>query len=237
MTEFRKKGDRLTLAARPKAPTFQSSPSWKATVYGDPLTDYSPRVRLSIPILLLPPALLLSGCSLLFGNIAPVSEKSGKYEAGALPEGWNALSPQEMGEVVDDPDDNATSDFAFQSEKTQSIISINTACRPSLDWDELVPEGKRAAENRKQLRSFAQQLLMGIEPVGQIDEKEVTVSRLPALETTMSGKLNDSDTRVRTVVMRKRDCIYDLMFVAQPQHFDTDVEAFSRFVASFKVRR
>lgn len=183
-------------------------------------------------------ASLSSACSLLFGNVAPVSEKSGRYEAGALPEGWKSLSAADMGEVIaDDPDQNAISDFAFQEEKTRSIISINSACRPSLDWDELVPAEKRVAENRKQLRSFSHQLLMGIEPTGKPTEKEVTVSNLAALETTLLGEMNHQPTYVRAVVVRKHDCIYDLMFVAQPPHFDADVEVFSRFVASFKLRR
>ena len=238
MMEFGKKRDQALTSDRPKAPRIHGSPSWKATVYVGRLTDYSLRVPILKTILLLLAPLLLNACSLLFGNIAAVSEKSGRYEAASLPSEWESLSPTEIGEAApDDPDQNSRSDFAFQSAKTSSIISVNSACRPSLDWDELVPEEKRKIENKNQLRNFTRQLLMGIEPSSPPTERELSVSDLSAMETTLAGSLSGKETRVRTVVVRRKDCIYDLMYVAQPPHFDADVEVFDRFVASFKVRR
>jgi hypothetical protein len=182
-------------------------------------------------------SLLLNGCALLFGNVGPVSEKSGRYQVDGAPSGWRELSDEEKGAIGDDPDTNSTSDIAFQSEKTSSIISVNSACRPSLDWDGLVPEEKRAAEGKKQLRTFTKQLLMGIVPDGPSQEKDLTVAGETALETTMTGTLNEQTTKVRTVVLRRKDCIYDLMYVAQPERFDSEVDVFSRFVASLKINR
>lgn len=223
-----------------KPPKIHTEASWKATVYGDRLTDYigfvPNRKLLAVPAILLT-SVALHGCALLFGNVAPVSVKSGKYEVNGAPAGWRELSDEEKGEVSGDPDVNAVSDVAYQSQATQSIISVNSACRPSLDWDNLVPEERRAAENKKQLRSFTRQLLMGIVPSAPPKERELVVAGEAALETTLAGTLNDQSTKIRTVVLRRKDCLYDLMYVAQPEQFDADLDTYSRFVASLRIHR
>jgi hypothetical protein len=92
-----------------------------------------------------------SSCGLLIGNTKPVAEKSDSYQVADLSErgtDWRKL-PQE----TPDPDagpTNDASDLAFQSQKTASIISLNSACRPSFET-----EGK-------DLRGFTNLLFLGI---------------------------------------------------------------------------
>ncbi len=184
-------------------------------------------------------SLSLAGCSILFGNIRPVVEKAGHYEVfdpTLENDEWVAM-PNDNPAGADSSDDTGQSDLAFQSKANGSIMSLNTACRPSLNWDAQVSAENRESENQRQLKIFTQQLLMGIRPSEKPGEKFISVSDQPALETTLSGTLAGSPTRVRTVVVRKGDCIYDLMYVSKPQVFDANEPLFSRFVASLKMHR
>src|SRR4051794_12663581 len=69
-----------------------------------------------------------TGCSLFLGSIKPAEEKSNSYEILDLSKNdsqWIRLEPQEGTE----PSPNGASDVAYQSKKTASIISINSACK------------------------------------------------------------------------------------------------------------
>ena len=43
------------------------------------------------------------------------------------------------------------------------------------------------------------------------DERPLQIQNIPALETTIEGKLNGEPTRIRAVVVKKQSCVYDLM--------------------------
>ena len=98
--------------------------------------------------------LLLSqtGCSVFFGNVKPIAQKSTSYEVLDLstnnPE-WEKISKKEA--------EPGISDLAFQSKKTKSIISLNSTCKT-------IPE---ESEKKKNLRELTRELLLGFVPSGQ----------------------------------------------------------------------
>lgn len=164
-----------------------------------------------------------SACGLLIGSVKPVAEKSDDYRALDLSdesEDWKRLEQQNAAENPDD--DNSSPDLTYQSDKTASIISMNSVCRKS-------NEGKN-------LREVSQQLVLGFTEITHSNERQIQVDGTPALETTFQGTLNGGVTRVRTVVARRGECIYDLMFIAQPEHFAADEPTFSRFVTSLRLK-
>jgi hypothetical protein len=188
--------------------------------------------------LVLPIAFLFSGCSLLFGNILPTTERSSQYEIfNPAQENSEWLPLESEPSATQEEADASASDIAFQSKTTGTILSLNSACRPALDWGLQAEEGDPAAYEREQLKQFSRQLLLGIEPTEPLIEKYIEVSQLPALETTLTGTLAGASTKVRTVVLRKGTCVYDLMYVTKPQFFDADEPTFRRFVASLRVNR
>ena len=67
-------------------------------------------------------------------------------------------------------------------------------------------------------------------------ENPLTVQNVPALETTIRGKLNGESTQIRTVVLRRATCIYDLVYLARPEKFAENEADFSRFVASLRLK-
>src|SRR5690242_15131208 len=73
--------------------------------------------------------LFQSGCSLFFGNIKPVEEKSTSY--GILDLSVNSaewVRVESNQEATESPQ-SGISDMAFQSKRTASIISISSACK------------------------------------------------------------------------------------------------------------
>jgi hypothetical protein len=42
--------------------------------------------------------------------------------------------------------------------------------------------------------------------------------------------------KLRTVVLRRGSCVYDLMYVARPEHFKDNEPDFAHFIASLKLK-
>jgi hypothetical protein len=181
------------------------------------------------------------GCSLLIGNVKPIAEKSHEYEYLNLAresKDWTKLEDEESVPSTqdqkvsklnaepksDESDSNDTNDVAFQSQSSASIISINSACR------------QRIEDTTLDLRSFTQELLLGVVLVTEKQEVQLTVSGLSALETTAQGLLNGQAVKIRTVVLRREDCIFDLMYVARPDRFIIKESEFKKFVQGFKLK-
>ena len=113
--------------------------------------------------------------------------------------------------------------MTYQSQKTASIISLNSACR------------KRIEDTAKSLKSFTDQLILGFTDVHSRKERNLAIDQIPALETTVQGKLDNEDMILRTVVLHHKDCIYDLMHISRPKNFKTQETTFSQFTSSLKL--
>lgn len=174
---------------------------------------------------------LLSGCSVLVGNVRPVDEKDESVS-------WRDMSKQKEWIRLDlaerlkekDPEvqpDTAIPDLAFQHDQTAAIISINSACREKQrSHDEQLPLQDR-------LKTYTQRLHFGF----QIDSRKESASKIDgfsAWEVTVRGKLEEEPVMMRTVVFERKNCVYDLMYMTRPEHFPKHEIAFSEFLASLK---
>jgi hypothetical protein len=182
-------------------------------------------------------AFLSGGCGLLIGNVKPVEEKSDHYGVMDLakPE-WKKLDPLAAGsgEESRDPETTKTeiADAAFQSQKSAAIISINSSCRPALAGQ----ASDDPEEARAELRKLSYLLLLGISDFSERTERNLTIQSVPALETTVQGKMSGAPIRLRTVVLKRATCVYDLMYMAEPSRFAASEKDFSDFVASLRVK-
>jgi hypothetical protein len=174
--------------------------------------------------------LTLSSCSTLVGNVKPVDEKSKGYQIiEPSSAAWTKLDPTSL--VSDkakfDPKSSAYSsevtDISFQSKKTAAIISLNSSCR----------EGRAEEKN---LDLIARELLLGITDITLRTDQTLSIDNTPALQTTVQGKIAGSLTKIRTVVISKSGCIFDLMYVSSPERFKAHEEDFNRFVSSLRLR-
>lgn len=192
-------------------------------------------------------ALLQSGCGLLLGNVKPVDEKSESYGVLDLskskPGEWTRLDPTKVAEP-ERPEANSAgnsssevSDAVYQNKKTAATISLNSACRPKIDKSESNSAGADYGSNQTaDLRKVTNLLLLGLSEVTLRSESELTLQGRLALQTTLRGKLNREDVMLRTVVTRKGTCTYDLVYLAPPEQFQTNLGDFSQFVASLRLK-
>lgn len=175
-----------------------------------------------------------SGCSVVVGNIKPLEEKSTAYGVADLSSSnsdWKKLDPakttaQNESVKVQDVSPTEVSDVAYQSSSTASIISLDSACRLSSE----------ALRPNQDLRSLTDLLLLGITDVTYRSERGMEVQKTPALETTIKGSLNGELMQIRTVVLKRQNCVYDLVYMARPTHFESQLADFSHFVASLRLR-
>jgi hypothetical protein len=161
------------------------------------------------------------GCSLFLGNIKPVDEKSDAYEVLDLSKtntDWERIDSKS-------PNETSTSDMVFQSKSTGSIVSLNSACK-----------SYSPSEKKPSLQELTRELLLGFQNVVQKDQVKLVIEKIPALQTTVQGQLNDQEVAIRTVVLQRVNCLYDLMYISRPENFSEKERDFSRFVTSLHLR-
>ncbi len=175
--------------------------------------------------------LFQTGCSLLFGNIRSEDEKSTTYRIADLSKtnpDWLKLDPKSINDTVNvdgNSSGNGVSDVLFQSQKTASIISMNSTCRTS-----------EKKEERQSLRELSRELLLGISDITSQVEKSLTLQNTKALQTTIKGKMNHEEMTLRTIVLQYSHCIYDLMYVTRPEHFEENESDFNHFADSLRLK-
>ncbi len=174
----------------------------------------------------------LPGCALsrlIFGDEKPVDEKSeswGILDLSQVNEAWKKVDSVAIGRQAAEQEGRPPeiSDVTFQHATYASIIALNSACRRAQD---------PISNDRKTLTT---QLLLGITEPAQREEEEIRVSGLPGLQTTVRGGAGGESMRIRTVVVKRERCVYDLIFISKPEHFDKNSEDFSKFVSSLKLK-
>lgn len=163
---------------------------------------------------------LNSGCSvskLLVGQVSPVDEKSNSIQITAL----ETLDPSwKRVEITDDLSPNDMPDRAWQSTKTASVVSLNSACRQGSDDQNYNDMG---------LKEITKDMLSQWRDLDPKSERDFKLSGFPALETTAEGFYFNSKRKIQTVVVKTPTCVYDLIFLAQPKNFAQDLAVFQKF--------
>jgi hypothetical protein len=188
----------------------------------------APQILVISAILCALPA--LEGCGVLVGNVRPVDQKSQSYgvtDLASTDPDWMKLDAKNLGaEKNEDAATTSTeiSDVAFQSKNTASIISINSACRNGNEY------------KNKDLKSLTEVLLLGASDVTLRDERDLSIQDTPALQTTLQGKINGERVKIRSVVLKRNNCVYDLVYIARPDNFTVHELDFAHFVTSLRLK-
>jgi len=177
-------------------------------------------LNLSIALLCLP----FSGCATLVGTVPPIEERARGYAFEAP----SAASPD--WQLIEEPDqeggrqDSDASDVAWQSSRTASVISLTSACRRS-ENDTETPS----------LEELTDRLFQGVTDVLRRESRKRIQSGIPALETTVEGRLSGEAVRMCAVVLHADRCTYDAMLIGRPDRVGADAVAFQRFVDSLHL--
>jgi DNA polymerase II small subunit/DNA polymerase delta subunit B len=163
----------------------------------------------------------------LIGNVKPVSESSNEYRALNLTKtdpDWVLLTSDLEAKM-----ESEEADMSFQSQKTGSVISLNSTCR------------NRFEQNTPDLRQFTDVLFMGVSVVDSLDQKNTSLASKDALQTTLVGWIDDiqsgenQEVKIQALVLHHGRCVYDLMYFSTPTYFDAQLGTFNSFLQNFKL--
>lgn len=116
--------------------------------------------------------------------------------------------------------DALKADLAFENPETGAIISLNSICRKYTD---------------SSLETLTNNLVRGIGDREILQRKELQIDGADALDTTFAGTVDNVRLNIRTVVLKKKDCTYDFIYVSIPTRETGKASAFEAFLASFKT--
>lgn len=156
----------------------------------------------------------LNGCSVLVGQVKPVEEKAKKVpyrEVGLIDPNWKRLATPSSTHSVDD-----IPDAAWQSTKTAAIISLNSACRQTVD-------------DHADLKEVTRLLLSQWDKLKIQNEQAVVLSGFSAWETEALGEYLKSERKFQTVVVKTPHCVYDLIYLSPLESFTQELSVFQRF--------
>lgn len=180
-------------------------------------------------VLIVASCLVFSGCATLLGSVKPTEEKSDLYRVMKLnrehPE-WVLLEPDKTFhlEEKEEEEETKTSDVSYQSQKTGAIISLNSACTP------------RNATTDHSLEAVTDLLFLGVTNIAGRQRRSIAVDQKPALQTTLRGNVGSKRMKLRAIVLRHGECLYDFMYISRPKLFASEEAVFNEFVTSFRSR-
>jgi hypothetical protein len=163
-----------------------------------------------------------SGCSvskMLVGQVDPVDQKSSSIQITAvelIDPNWKRINISENSNSSNDMPDRA-----WQSTKTASVISLNSACRQIND--------EAQGYSEMGLKEITSDLLSQWRDLEHKTERELTISGYHAFETTAEGFYFDRKRKFQTLVVKTPTCVYDLIFLSPPKNFNQDLVTFQKF--------
>jgi len=167
-------------------------------------------------------SLTAAGCSvskLLVGHVDAVDQKSSTIQVTPvemIDPLWKRIDSSENSASMNDMPDRA-----WQSSKTASVISLNSACRQRND------EAQNYAEMG--LKEITADLLSQWTEIEHKTESDLNVSGFPAFETSAEGIYYGRHRKFQTIVVKTPTCIYDLIFLSPPKHYTQDLAIFQKF--------
>lgn len=173
------------------------------------------------PVLLL--GFLFAHCSVLFGNILPSEKKAvGEYMVVHLSThnaDWILLPPINLGKGelgTEIPDQ------VYQSRQTAAQIAITSVC------------SERFSEQSPTLEELLKRLLLGFQGVTVQAQKIRLFQKKKGLETTLEGTLDKKKIKIKAIVLKHKNCAYDLTLVATPETFSQHEKDFEVFSSSLQ---
>ena len=102
-------------------------------------------------------------------------------------------------------------DLAWINQRGDSIVLVNSQCKEAKD----IP-----------LVALTSQLLIGMTEQSIESQTALPWSEREALETVVTAKIDGVPRKLSIFVLKKNSCVYDIVFAAPPQFFDTEIVAY-----------
>jgi hypothetical protein len=152
---------------------------------------------------------LLGACAAAAFDGATVHGASGvAYRIGDVPNGWRRI-------------EIANADLAFRDDAHEASILVNGRCT--------------GRDSDAPLAVLVRHLMMGTTEERPLDDdpKPFALDGREALQRLLEAKLDGVVMRYDVYVLKKDGCVYDMVFLAPPEHFSAGRPAFDEFVRAF----
>lgn len=149
---------------------------------------------------------LLAGCAT--GRIV-----NGHYVDEA--KGFRAPLPREGWEVME----VEGADLALKDLRSPARMAVVASC-PGLEAGPL--------------KALSRHLLFGLRGIRVVREESILLDGVTGLEIRVEGRFEGSPVAVRTVVVQRQGCLYDLFYVAPPDLFEGRMGEFDRLIRGWR---
>jgi len=165
---------------------------------------------------------LLSSCSLFFGNIRSIEERSRQYFVDDLNRSRAEWKKQSATQDAESPD-GARADLTYLSSRTSAVISLTSGC-------------KSQTSEIRNLTEETRVLLLGISEIKFDVVRKKQVDQAEAFWSSVSGQMNHEPIQLEIVVFQKGNCTYDLTLVGSPTLSSDNQKDFAHFVSTFHFK-
>lgn len=155
---------------------------------------------------------LVSGCAMFFPDRSAPKSESYTYQEPNSP--WNRIAAGSEAEQA------ARADVAFENHSNGAIISLNSICRKYQKYS---------------LDQLTNDLLLKITNKRKISDDFIQIDGTKAKNSVYLAQIDGVDLKIRTVVLKKNNCMYDFMYVVVPDKDTESQKSFEQFLASFRV--
>ncbi len=129
--------------------------------------------------------------------------------------GFRVQLPREGWQVMESPG----TDLALRDTRSQARMAVSATC----------PEQETGP-----LPALVQHLFFGFRQVKRLRQERILLDGAVGLETVVRGRVEGTLIQVRSVVIRRKGCLYDLLFVAPPETFGTRSVDFDTFLSGWQ---
>lgn len=123
--------------------------------------------------------------------------------------------PQNGWRVIQSPG----ADLALEDTRSAARMAVAVNC----------PERETAP-----LPSLVRHLYFGLRQVERLRQEQVVLDGAVGLDTVVRGSWEGTTVQIRSLVIRRTGCLYDLLYVAPPDAFAARSADFDRFVQSWQ---
>lgn len=110
-------------------------------------------------------------------------------------------------------------DLTLRDTRSQAHMAVSASC----------PAGETGP-----LPSLVRHLFFGLRQVKRLREGCILLDGVRGLETVVTGRWEGTPVQVRSVVVRRQGCLYDLLLVAPPEIFGARSADFDRFLEGWQ---
>ena len=123
--------------------------------------------------------------------------------------------PQNGWRVIQSPG----TDLALEDTRSAARMAVAASC----------PE-----QGTDPLPSLVRHLHFGLRQVKRLRQEQVVMDGAMGLDTMIMGTWEETTVQIRSVVIRRKSCLYDLLYVAPPDAFAARSADFDQFLQSWQ---